>query len=328
MRALEFCRFGGPEVLALGERPVPELAPGTALVRTHAIGLNYADVYRRQGNYHLEGEPPWVLGYEAAGVIEALVPPAETAGAQPSWVCAVGDRVAFADVPHANAELVRAPLDRLVPVPDALGLDTAAAVLLQGLTAQYLIDDSRALRAGETVLVHAAAGGVGLLLVQLATLRGARVMALSSSDEKLAAARAAGATEVARYDSDWVAAAKAFGAGGVDVVYDSVGTTLWDSLAAARIGGQVVFYGRAGGEPPMVDPRRLMDRSQTLTGGDLWNVLTSHEARLVRSRALFAAVCNGQLAVHIAARVPLADGASAHRLLESRRTSGKVLLIP
>lgn len=325
MRALQFCRFGGPEVLALGEQPVPELVPGTALVRTHAIGLNYADVYRRQGNYHLEGEPPWVLGYEAAGVIEALVPPAAKAGAH---AFSVGDRVAFADVPHANAELVRAPLDRLVPVPDALGLDTAAAVLLQGLTAQYLIDDSRALKAGETVLVHAAAGGVGLLLVQLATLRGARVMALSSSDAKLAAARAAGAIETARYDGDWVAAAQAFGGGGVDVVYDSVGTTLWDSLAAARIGGQVVFYGMAGGEPPLIDPRRLMDQSKTVTGGDLWNILTSHEARLMRSRALFADVCNGHLTVHIAARVPLADGASAHQLLESRRTSGKVLLIP
>ena len=325
MRALEFCRFGGPEVLALGERPVPALVPGTALVRTHAIGLNYADVYRRQGNYHLAGDPPWVLGYEAAGVIEALAP---SAGAHAAYTFTVGDRVAFADVPFANAELVLAPLDRLVPVPDALGIDVAAAVLLQGLTAQYLIDDSRALRAGETVLVHAAAGGVGLLLVQLATLRGARVMALSSSDDKLAAARAAGAVEVARYDSDWVYAAQTFGGAGVDVVYDSVGTTLWDSLAATRIGGQVVFFGMAGGEPPMVDPRRLMDRSQTLTGGDLWNVLTSHEARLVRSRALFAAVCNGRLAVHIAARVPLADGARAHELLESRRTSGKVLLIP
>lgn len=319
MRALVFDRFGGPEVLHVAKLPDPVPAATQALVRTHAIGLNFADVYRRQGRYHLVGAPPYIAGYEAAGVVESA--PAGTGFTS-------GDRVAWADAPLSNAERVAVDIDRLIPLPDDIGFDTAAALLLQGLTAQYLVRDSHALRAGESVLVHAAAGGVGQLLVQLCKALGARVIALASTQGKCDVARAAGADEAITYDGDWVAAARAFGGDGVDVVYESVGSKLLRSLDAARTGGHVVFYGFAGGDPPAIDPRLLMDGSKSLTGGDLWNVLRSADDRRTRAAELFAHVRNGALRVAIDARYPLAEGAAAHAHLESRRAAGKVLLIP
>lgn len=319
MRALVFDGFGGPEVLRFAALPDPEPAGDQALVRTHAIGLNFADVYRRQGRYHLVGTPPFIAGYEAAGVVEAA----------PSH-CGfrVGDRVAFVDAPLANAERVAVPVDRLIPLPADISFETGAALLLQGLTAQYLIRDSHALMAGETVLVHAAAGGVGQLLVQLCVAAGARVLALASTADKCAVAVAAGAESSTIYTDDWVAAAHRFAAGGVDVAFDSVGTTLDDSLQAVRVGGHVVFYGMAGGPPKAVNPSVLMDGSKTLTGGDLWNVLLSAQDRRERAAELFARVRDGSLKVTIDSRFALADGAAAHRHLESRRAVGKVLLIP
>jgi NADPH2:quinone reductase len=291
------------------------------LVRTHAIGLNFADVYRRQGRYHLAGQPPYVAGYEAAGVVV-------DAGGSPHF--RVGDRVGFADSPFANAELVAVDDAKLIPLPPDIACDQAAAVLLQGLTAQYLTRDSHPLRAGETVLVHAAAGGVGLLLTQIARACGARVLGLTSSQPKAAMARDAGAEAVVLYADDWKAAARAFSTAGagIDVVYDSVGSTLLDSLAVTRTGGRVVFYGMAGGAPPAIAPQQLMDESKTLTGGDLWNVLRTRDDRVARAGELFSWLRRGSLKVRVAARVALADGARAHALLESRNTSGKVLLLP
>jgi NADPH:quinone reductase len=319
MKALTFSRFGTADVLEYRELPDPVAPPGHALVRMRAIGMNFADIYRRRGNYHLEGEPPFILGYEGAGIVVADVGPLRA-----------GDRVAFADVPHANAELVSAPVDKLVPLPDDIGFDTAAAVLLQGLTAHYLVHDSYALRRGDDVLVHAAAGGVGLLLVQIAKLLGARVTALASSTAKVAAAREAGAHTSQLYADDWVdATRRATRDGrGFDVVYDSVGSTLDASLGAARIGGHVVFYGMAGGDPAPVDPRRLMDESKTLTGGDLWNVLTSRAERIRRADQLFAWLRTNELRVHIGGTFALAEGRRAHEALESRGTTGKLLLVP
>jgi NADPH:quinone reductase len=320
MLALTFDRFGGPDVLAYQEVPDPQPEAGRAILRLQAIGLNFADIYRRKGNYHLSGEPPYIAGYEGAGVIESL------GGATSSFK--VGDRVAFADSPYANAEKISVPYDKLIPLPEDISFETAAALLLQGLTAQYLVRDSHALKAGEQVLVHAAAGGVGLLLVQMAKLLGAQVMGLTSSERKAQAAREAGADATELYAGDWIAAAQAFGQGGVDVVFDSVGSTLMQSFEAARMGGHVVFYGFAGGDPPLIDPRMLMDTSKSITGGDLWNVLTSHQARVERAQELFGWVRKGQLKVNLAARFPLAEGAAAHALLESRQSSGKVILIP
>ncbi|MEO6324802.1 MAG: zinc-binding dehydrogenase, partial [Thermoanaerobaculia bacterium] len=272
MRGLFFRAFGGPDVLKFGELPDPVERPGCAIVKMHAIGLNFADVYRRRGSYHLAGNPPWILGYEGAGTVESIAPPLEAAGAvaPAAWTFSVGDRVAFADAPFANAERVSVPLERLVPVPAELDLDTAAAVLLQGLTAQYLIRDSHRLQSGEVALVHAAAGGVGLLLVQLARSAGARVIGLTSNESKRLAALEAGADTVLLYGADWLEGVRAATSGrGVDVAFDSVGSTLATSLAATRIGGHAVFFGMAGGDPEPIDPRLLMDGSKSLTGGDL-----------------------------------------------------------
>jgi NADPH:quinone reductase len=319
VKALAFDHFGGPEVLTLRDVPDPAPQPGHAVVRTRAIGLNFADIYRRRGNYHLAGDPPWIAGYEGAGVVESA------AGESPFQV---GDRVGFADSPFANAELVSVPFDKLIPLPDDIPFETAAALLLQGLTAQYLTRDSHPLQRGESALVHAAAGGVGLLLVQIAKALGARVLGVTSSAAKAQAVLDAGADAVALDSADWVAAAHSLAPGGVDVAYDSVGSTLMRSFEAVRTGGHVVFYGMAGGDPPLVDPRMLMDTSKRLTGGDLWNVLRTAEDRRSRAAELFGWVRAGSLKVNVAARFPLAEGAAAHAFLESRRSSGKVLLIP
>lgn len=318
MHALLLDHFGGPEVLHWAECADPLPGPAQALVRMHSVGLNFADVYRRNGNYHLSGTAPWILGYEGAGVVE--VP----AVGDPRFPA--GTRVGFADMPHANAELVAVDVDKLIALPDQITFDDAAATLLQGLTAQYLVRDSFRVQPGQLAVVHAAAGGVGLLLTQMLKALGANVLGIASSAPKRAAVIAAGADAVAGYE-DWLAQAKVLSGGrGADVVYDSVGRTLGDSLAAAGVGGTVVFYGMAAGDPDPVDPRLLMDRSLTLTGGDLWNVLTDAATRRERAAALFAQILAGTLQPTIAARFALRDGANAHAYLESRGAIGKVLM--
>ncbi|RUS45132.1 quinone oxidoreductase [Cohnella sp. AR92] len=322
MKALVFERFGGPDVLRYVEVPDPERRPGSVLVRMKAIGLNFADVYRRRGHYHLAGSPPYIAGYEGAGVVEWAAPDVPH--------IRVGDRVSFADVPFANAELVSVPAERAIPLSDDISFEQAAALLLQGLTAHYLMNDSYPVRAGEDVLIHAAAGGVGQLLTQLCKSRGARVLGLTSSAAKREAALQAGADEVLLYREDWVSQAIRWSADGqgAHVAYDSVGSTLMESFAAVRSRGAVVFYGMAGGDPPPVDPRMLMDTSKTLTGGDLWNHVTTRESRIERSNALFAAIRQGDLRLGEPRRFSLADGSAAHGLLESRAHAGKIILIP
>ncbi|MET0936422.1 MAG: quinone oxidoreductase [Luteibacter sp.] len=315
MKALIFDRFGDADVLHWDTLADPVPRPGQVIVRTRAVGLNFADVYRRNGTYHLSGAAPWVLGYEGAGIVES-----------DGGLYAKGTRVAFADNPFANAELVAVDEDKLIPLPGDIGFDTAAAVLLQGLTAQYLVTDSSKPAAGQVALVHAAAGGVGLLLVQMLKAKGIRVIGIASSERKREAARQAGADVMLGYDDLVRHVQDATDGKGVDVTYDSVGRTLGDSLAATRTGGTVVFYGMAAGDPDFVDPRLLMDRSLTLTGGDLWNVLTSAAIRRDRAGDLFAQIRNGTLNPTIAATFPLRDGANAHRFLESREAIGKVVM--
>ncbi|WP_114570654.1 quinone oxidoreductase family protein [Exiguobacterium flavidum] len=320
MHALTFSTFGGSNVLSYQEIPKPSLKAGEVLIEMKAIGLNFADIYRRKGNYHLEGTPPYVLGYEGAGII------VEAAADSPFTA---GDRVAFADVPNANAEFVAAPIDKVIPLPDGISFDTAASLLLQGLTAHYLTRDSYQIRPRDIALVHAAAGGVGQLLTQIIRLQGGIVIGLTSSKEKAAVAKANGCTDVYLYSEDWVEEVRSKTNGrGVDVVYESIGSTILDSFAAARTGGTVVFYGMAGGDPVAIDPRMLMDTSKTLTGGDLWNVLTSHEERIRRSGELFDWVLSGQLSLETPTIFSLEDGALAHDLLESRKSTGKILLRP
>lgn len=322
MHALTFSRFGDPDVLEWSSLPDPRPSPGIAVIETRAIGLNFADVYRRQGRYHLAGSQPWIAGYEASGEIVALALEDQDKG----W--RVGQRVAFADCPYANAEQMPAALEKLIALPDDISHDTAAALLLQGLTAQFLVEDSYRVGVGDKVLVHAAAGGVGQLLVQLAVAKGGRVIALASSSDKRDAALRAGASAAVDSGEGWPARVHAMAGQGVDVVYDSVGRTLAGSLAVARTGGTVVFFGMAAGDPDPVDPRVLMDRSLSLVGGDLWNVLSTSMARQTRADRLFAAVRSGQLQVNIAARYPLRDGAQAHAALEARGVTGKLLLMP
>jgi len=284
MKALVFETFGGPEVLQYQEVADPILTDNEVLVRTKAVGLNFADIYRRKGNYHLAGQPPFILGYEGAGVVEKV-------GANIHNI-QVGDRIAFADVPFANAELVAVPHDKVMLLPAEISFETAAAILLQGLTAQYLVTDSYAIQPGDTVLIHAA-------------------------------------DNVFLYKEQWVQHVKDTTDGqGVHVVYESVGSTLQDSLEATKIGGTVVFFGMSGGDPVAVDPRLLMDTSKTLTGGDLWNVLTSFEERKIRSQQLFEWMIDGKIKISEPTIFALEDGAQAHTFLESRKSTGKILLQP
>jgi NADPH2:quinone reductase len=319
VHALVFHEFGSAEVLRYEQLPDPVPGDRQALVRMRAIGLNFADVYRRKGNYHLAGTPPWILGYEGAG--EVVSAPADS-GLRP------GDRVGFADSPFSNAELCAVDVDRLVPLPDDVSFETAAGSLLQGLTAQYLCRDSYAVRAGDRAVVHAAAGGVGLLLTQILRHLGARVVGIASTEAKRQAALDAGAESVVTTEG-WVQAVAALTGGrGADVVYDSVGTTLRDSLDAARIGGTVVFYGMASGDPEPVNPRLLMDRSLSLVGGDLWNVLTTAPERRARAGELFEWIRSGAVKVRVSQAHALRDGAQAHRELEGRQVIGKIVLLP
>lgn len=241
----------------------------------------------------------------------------------------MGDRIAFADVPFANAELVAVPFEKAIPIPEKISFEEASTVLLQGLTAHYLTKDSYAVQKGDVVLVHAAAGGVGQILIQIAKLLGGKVIGLTSSKEKANVASQAGADHVFLYSDDWeTAILDVTNKVGVDVVYESVGSTLIKSFETTRIGGTVVFYGMAGGDPVSIDPRMLMDTSKSLTGGDLWNVLTSREQRVSRSSELFRWMEEGKVRISEPTIFPLHDGEEAHRYLESRKSTGKILLIP
>lgn len=321
MNALVFYKFGGSDVLHYEELPNPKIQPNEVLVRTKSIGLNFADIYRRKGNYHLVGKPPYILGYEGAGIIEAV--------GQNVTEVQIGDRVAFADVPFANAELVAVPADKLIMLPEEISFDVASAILLQGLTAHYLTSDSYQVQPHDTVVVHAASGGVGQNLIQIAKIYGAKVISLTSTKEKANKALKIGADVAFTYDDNWVQSVIDFTNGkGADVVYESVGSTLEDSFQATRIGGTVVFFGMSGGDPAPVDPRMLMDTSKTLTGGDLWNVLTSFEERQKRSKQLFDWIIAGKLQLQSPTVFSLAEGAKAHDYLESRKSTGKILLRP
>jgi NADPH:quinone reductase len=320
MKALVFEKFGGPDVLDYREINEPVIGPDEILLEMKAIGLNFADVYRRKGNYHLEGQPPYILGYEGAGTVKSI-------GENVRDV-RVGDRIAFADVPAANAELVAVPKDKAIPIPEGVSFEAAASLLLQGLTAHYLTTDSYSIKKGDVLLVHAAAGGVGQLLIQIINLVGGTAIGLTSSEEKRQVALSAGAGSVFLYSDNWKDSVMQMTSGkGVDVVYESVGSTLMESFDVTRVGGTVVFFGMAGGDPVKVDPRMLMDTSKTLTGGDLWNVLTSHEERVARSSELFNWIAEGKVTISKTV-FPLSEGRKAHEFIESRKSTGKILLIP
>ncbi len=316
MKALTFSTFGGPDVLQYIDIPAPILQPNEVLVQMKAIGLNYADVYRRKGNYHLKGQPPFIAGYEGAGII---VNQNNIEGFNN------GDKICFADVPFANAELVAVPIEKCLPLPNPISFETAASVMLQGLTAQYLATDSYAVSEKDVVLIHTCAGGVGQLLVQICKMKGAKVIGLTSSEEKKNIAIENGCDAVFLYNEDWVRLCKAEE---ITVVYESVGTTILQSFETVKETGSVVFYGFAGGNPPHIDPRMLMDGSKKLIGGDLWSYLISKEERVVRSNELFKWILEGKIKIQSPTSFALADGKKAHELIESRKSTGKIILIP
>lgn len=319
MKALCFDTFGSPDVLYYGDVADPVIGDDEVLVKTKAVGLNFADTYRRNGNYHLVGQPPFIAGYEGAGEIVAVGKNIKHLN--------IGDRIGFADVPLANAELVSVPASHVIPLPNYIGFETAAAILLQGLTAQYLTTDSYQVKPGDIILVHAAAGGVGQLLVQLGKHFGATVIGLTSSAIKKQVVMNSGADDCFLYNDNWKQQITD-NYKGVDVVYESIGSTLMDSFEATKTGGTIVFFGFAGGNPPLIDPRMLMDTSKTITGGDLWSYLTSAEERIKRSATLFNWIEKGIISIDISKKFALSDGAAAHAFLESRQSTGKILLIP
>ncbi|MCU0437345.1 MAG: quinone oxidoreductase [Raineya sp.] len=319
MKALTFSAFGNSEVLEYIDVANPILESGEILVEMKAIGLNFADIYRRKGNYHLKGNPPYIAGYEGAGIV------VDTNG-HPDFK--IGDRIGFADVPFANAELVKVPVTHAIPLPEYISFETAATVLLQGLTAHYLATDSHKTVKGETVLIHAVAGGVGGILTQICKLLGAQVIGLTSSPEKADFATRQGADKVFLYNQDWKKQVFDFTPNGVDVVFDSVGSTLEDSFEVTKNCGQVVFYGMAGGDPKPVDPRMLMDTSKTLTGGDLWSYLTSKEERIRRAHEVFGWINEQKITISPPTLFKLSEGKKAHDFIESRQSMGKIVMIP
>ncbi|MCU1632767.1 MAG: NADPH:quinone reductase [Micrococcaceae bacterium] len=311
---------GGPEVLTLAASDRPEPGPGQLLVKVAAAGVNFIETYQRSGAYAVEH--PFTPGAEAAGTVEALG--VDATGFE------AGDRVAFAEGKGTYAEYALVDADRALPVPDGVDLETAAALPLQGMTAHYLTNSTFPVQPEHTVLVHAGAGGVGLLLIQLLKAKGARVITTVSTDEKEDLARGAGADEVLRYDG-FADAVRALTDGtGVDVVFDGVGKETFDeSLRSLRIRGTLVLYGAASGAVPPLDLQRLNSGgSLFVTRPTLVHYLLSAEERRWRSEELFGAVAAGQLDVRIGARYALADAAQAHEDLQARRTTGKVLLIP
>jgi NADPH:quinone reductase len=325
MRAANVSRTGGPEVLEYTEIETPAPGPGRVLVRVSAAGVNFIDTYHRSGVYPLP--LPRVLGAEGAGTV------AEVGEGVTEW--AVGDRVAWADDnagAYADYDVVAA--DRLVAVPENLDLETAAASMLQGMTAHYLVNSTWELKAGQTALVHAAAGGMGQLLTQLAKAKGARVIGTTSSEAKERVAREAGADEVIRYTEveDLAAAVRALteGGRGVDVVYDGVGKDTFEaSLGSLRKRGLLALYGGASGQVPPFDPQRLNGAgSLYLTRPTLKDYVATREELEWRAGEIFGAVADGSLRIDIGARFPLARAADAHTALTGRATTGKVLLIP
>ena len=319
--AVQVTKTGGPEVLEAAEVDVPAPQAGELLVDVAAAGVNYIDTYQRQGIYPID--LPFVLGLEGAGtVVEA--------GADTGF--APGDRVAWQGALGSYAARTVIPASIAVKVPEGVSLETAAATMLQGMTAHYLVASTFEVKPGHDVLVHAAAGGVGLLLTQLAKARGARVIGTVSTEEKEKLAREAGADDVIRYDRDDFAklARELTNGEGVDVVYDGVGKDTVDgSLASLKIRGLLALFGAASGPVPPIDPQRLN------SGGSLYltRPTSAHYTRTReeidwRSQELFDAIQAGELTVRIGGKYPLADARKAHEDLQGRRTTGKLLLIP
>ncbi len=319
MRAVIAERHGGPDVLTVVQRDAPAPGPGQLLVDVAAAGVNFADIYRREGRPPYSGEVPYVPGMEGAGTVAAAGPDADGPG--------VGDRVAWTGA-ASYAEQVIVPAGQAVPVPDDVDLEVAAAVLLQGMTAHYLSNDTYPVAEGDPVVVHAAAGGVGLLLTQMIAARGGVVIATTSSPEKAELAREAGARHLADYGNFGAVTREVTGGAGAAAVYDGVGQATFDaSLAALRPRGYMVLYGAASGPVPPVDPLRLLaGGSLFLTRPTLGSYIATPDELRHRADDLFRWIREGTLTVRIGGRYPLDQAARAHEDLAGRRTTGSIIL--
>ena len=310
MRAIVFERNGGPEVLEVKNVPAPEPGPDEVLIDVEAVGVNYRDVYERRGGGY-GSPPPAIIGVEGAGQIHDT-----------------GERVAWANVAGSYAEQIAAPREKLVPVPDTVSTEVAAAALLQGMTAYYLATDSYPIHPGDWVLVHAGAGGVGLLLTQIAKVHGGRVIATTSTDEKARLAREAGADEVIGYDG-FAERAKEISHGGVAAVYDGIGqATFLDGFKALGPTGRMILYGAASGRPDPIDPGMLVAGSWFVQRPTLHTYTRTPDLLHARGRALFELIEGGKLEVRVGARYTLEQARQAQEDLEARRTTGKLLLTP
>jgi len=321
VRAIQVREQGGPEVLELVELPDPSPGAGEVVVDVEAVGVNFVDIYRRSGQYKVP--TPFVSGAEGAGTISAV-------GSGASDV-SLGDRVAWSEGSRGSYAS-RAVVDaaKVVPLPSGVSSELGAAVLLQGITAHYLASSTYPIASGEWAVVHAGAGGVGLLLTQIIKLRGGNVLATVSSPDKAVLARGAGADAVATYESFVDEARSLTGGAGVPVVYDSVGTTTFDqSLQALRRRGYLVLFGASSGPVRQLDPMELQNHGSIyLTRPTMGHYIASREELLGRTSELFEWIASGELSVRIGGRYPLADAARAHEDLASRKTTGKLLLIP
>jgi NADPH2:quinone reductase len=321
MKAIQVKQVGGPEAMELVELPIPQPKSNEAVVKLAAAGVNFIDVYFREGRY--KAPLPFVLGQEGAGAVTAV-------GSEVKSV-KVGDRVAWTGLLGSYAEYEAVPADRLVPVPTGVSDQQAAAAMLQGMTAHYLSHDTYPLKKGEIALIHAAAGGVGQLLVQMAHNIGARVIGTTSTEEKAKLARAAGADEVILYtQTDFEVETKRLTGGrGVDVVYDSVGKTTFEKgLNVLRPRGMMVLFGGSSGAVPPFDPIVLSQKgSLYLTRPTLVNYISTREELVARSGAVFGMISSGKLKLRVQQTYPLAEAPQAHRDLEGRKTTGKLLLI-
>ena len=322
MKAIRVHAFGGPDVLHYEDVPTPELQAGQALVRVEAIGVNFIDIYHRTGQYKLS--LPFTPGREGAGTVTAVAPDVTEV--------AVGDRVAWAEVAGSYAEMVAAPAARLVKVPAGVDTVSAAAAMLQGMTAHYLVHSTYPLSKGQTALVHAAAGGVGLLLLQMARRIGARIIGTVSTDAKARLAREAGAGDVILYtQQDFETETKRLTNGrGVQVVYDSVGKTTFEKgLNVLTPRGYLVLFGQSSGAAAPVDPQILNAKgSLFLTRPTLAHYTATRDELQRRAGEVLKWIQSGELRLRIEHRFPLAQAAEAHRALEGRQTTGKVLLTP
>ncbi len=323
MKAIAIDRNGGPDVLTLRDVATPEPGAGEALVRIEAVGVNFIDVYFRMGTYPAPGFP-FVVGQEGAGIVEALGPDVTDLH--------VGDRVAYAGVMGSYAEYAKVPAARLVRVPGGVSAHVAAAIMLQGMTAHYLVNATWPLAAGQTALVHAGAGGVGLLLTQLAKAKGAKVVTTVSTAEKAQLSRDAGADLVIDYTTEnFVEKTRAFtGGNGVDVVYDSVGKTTWEgSLDSLRPRGMFALFGGSSGPVPPIDLQILNAKGSLFaTRPSLTHHIATREELVMRAESLFASVLAGELKMRVEHTYPLADATRAHTDLEARKTTGKLILLP